>query len=99
MKTTRCAYVFAAALSLACASLPAAVAAPVPVAQAGSSGDVSPELTALREQGIALHDQAVEGDEELAGNAVAQLERYLRRLPDDGEARGLPRQRLRDDGA
>ena len=87
MKTTHRACVLAAALSLAVASLPAAVAPPAPAAHAGSAGDASPEFIALREQGIALHDRAVEGDEEAAEQAVAQLERYLRRFPDDGEAR------------
>ena len=88
MKPVRRAYcAFAAALSLAGASLPAAVAPPAPAAQAGSAAETPPEFAALREQGIALHDRALEGDEEAAGQAVAQLERYLRRFPDDGEAR------------
>ena len=48
---------------------------------------VSSEFTALREQGIALHDRALEGDEDAAEKAVEQLERYLDRFSKDGEAR------------
>ena len=87
MKPTCCAYVFAAALSLTGASLPAAVVPPAHAAEAGSAGEVSSEFTALREQGIALHDRALEGDEDAAEKAVEQLERYLDRFSKDGEAR------------
>ena len=87
MKPAHCAYVFAAALSLAGASLPAAVVPPAHAAEAGSAGETSPEFMALREQGIALHDRALEGDDEAAEKAVEQLERYLERFSKDGEAR------------
>ena len=86
MKPIHYTYVFAAALSLAIASLPAAVVPPAHAAEAGSAGD-APEFNALREQGIALHDRAIEGDEDAAEKAVEQLERYLDRFSKDGEAR------------
>ena len=87
MKPAHRAYVFAAALSLAGASLPAAVVAPAHAVEAGSAGEASPEFMALREQGIALHDRALEGDDEAAEKAVEQLERYLERFSKDGEVR------------
>ena len=79
----------AAAFSLAGVSTLALVVAPVPAraAEAGSAGEPPPELKALREEGIALHDAARDGDEEAAESAVETLERYLERLPMDGEAR------------
>ena len=87
MKSAHCAYVFAAALSLTIPSLPAAVVPPTQPAEAGPAGEVSPELLALREQAIALHDRAVEGDEGAAETAVSHLERYLERASTDWEAR------------
>ena len=87
MKPASRAYVFAVALSLAGASLPAAVVPPVHAAETGSAGEPSPEFAVLREQGIESHDQALEGDEEATGKAVDLLERYLKRFSNDGEAR------------
>lgn len=87
MKQACRAYAFTVVLSLAGAPLPLAVVAPALAAQAGSPGEPSPELEALREEGIALHDAAVEGDEDAADKAVEALRRYLERLPGDGEAR------------
>ena len=87
MKSTHCAYAFAAALSLAVPSLPAAVVPPTQPVEAGPAGEVSPEFLALREQAIALHDRAVEGDEGAAETAVSHLERYLDRVSTDWEAR------------
>lgn len=80
-------YLFAAALSLAGASLALAAAPAAHAAEAGAAGEVPPEFTALLEKGIALHDRANEGDEDAAEEAVEQLERYLERFPQDGEAR------------
>ena len=89
MTTAARTYLFAAALSLAGTSIPALVAPPAVAAEAtaGSAGEPSPELEALREEGIALHDKAREGDEDAAEKAVEALERYLARFPKDGEAR------------
>ena len=81
------AYAFAAAFLLAGAPLPAAVVPSAHAAEAGSTGESSPELERLREEGIALHDAAVEGDEDAAEKAAKALGRYLKRLPEDGEAR------------
>ena len=78
---------FAAALSLLCAPVPAAAAPPAPAPDAETTVEVPPEYAALREQAIALHDRAVEGDEDAAAQAVAQLERYLKGFADDSEAR------------
>ena len=77
----------AVALSLLCAPVPAAVDSAAPATEAESSVEVPPEYAALREQAIALHDRAVEGDEDSAEQAVARLERYLKRFADDSEAR------------
>ena len=80
----------AAALLLAGVSIPALVAAPAVAAEAASdsAGEPPPEFKALREEGIALHDAARDGDEEEAAeSAVEALERYLERFPKDGEAR------------
>ena len=87
MNPTLRAYLFAAALSPAGALLPAAAVQPVHAAESGSAGEPSPELEALREEGIALHDAALEGDEGAAEPAVEALEHYLKRFPGDGEAR------------
>ena len=81
------AYAFAAAFLLAGAPLPAAVVPAVHAAEAGSPDEPSPELERLRKEGIALHDAAVEGDEDAADEAVEALGRYLKRHPGDGEAR------------
>ena len=88
MKTIRCpyAFTFAFALSLAALPLPAAAVPSAHAAESESAGAASPETVALREQGIALHDRAVEGDEDAAEEAVAHLERYLDRVGKDGEA-------------
>ena len=87
MKPTHCAYVFAAALSLAgVPALPIVMLAAAPSAHA-AEGEPPPEFKALREEGIALHDAALEGDEGAAEPAVEALERYLKRFPGDGEAR------------
>ena len=76
MKRARYACAFAAvALSLAGAPSPA-----------GSPEGLSPEFRSLRERGIVLHDAAREGDRSAAGRAVEQLERYLDRFENDGEA-------------
>ena len=85
MKTIHHACVLAAALSLAAPLVSAAVVPPAHAAEAGSTGAASPQVMALREQGIALHDRAVEGDEDAAEKAVAHLERYLDRVSRDGE--------------
>ena len=77
----------AVALSLLCAPVPAAVDSPAPGTEAEASAAVPPEYAALREQAIALHYRAVEGDEDAAEQAVARLERYLERFAGDVEAR------------
>ena len=79
----------AAALSLVGVSIPALVVSPAPAyaAEADSAGEPPPEFKALREEGIALHDAARDGDEDAAESAVETLERYLKRFPQDGEAR------------
>ena len=87
MKPAHCAYVFAAALTLAIPSLPAAVVPPTQPAEAEPAGEAAPEFLALREQAIELHDRAVEGDEPAAETAVSHLERYLDRVSTDWEAR------------
>lgn len=87
MRTFRCACVFATALSMAAMPLPAAVVSSAHVAEPDSADTASPETVALRERGIALHDQAVKGDTGAAEEAVAHLERYLDRVLTDGEAR------------
>lgn len=76
----------AVVLSLACASLPAAVVPPVQATGAGSAGETPPEIMTLREQGIELHARAVEGEEGVAEQAASRLERYLDRVEEDGEA-------------
>lgn len=87
MKPTYRAYAFAAALSLAgVPALPIATLATAPSAHA-DQGEPPPEFKALREEGIALHDTAREGDEGTAERAVEALERYLERFPEDAEAR------------
>ena len=78
-------WLFAAALSLAGAQLAAAAA--TPAAQAGSPDEMPPEFSALRAQGIELHYEALEGDDDAAGEAVERLERFLERFPGDAEAR------------
>ena len=78
---------FVAALSLLCAPVPAAVVPPAPAGKAESTVEVPPEYAALREQAIALHRRAVDGDEDSASQAVERLERYLKRFADDSEAR------------
>ena len=87
MKSAHCTYVFAAALSLASALLPAVVVPIAHGAETTSAAEAPPEYTALRAQGIALHYRAVEGDEDAAERAVAQLERYLEQFAKDSEAR------------
>ena len=87
MKSVRRACPAALALWLLCVPVPAAAASSAPATEAESSLEVPPEYAALREQAIALHDRAVEGDEDSAEQAVAQLERYLKRLVADVEAR------------
>ena len=87
MKPAHRMYAFAAALALTGASLPAAVVPPAPATTTVPMTEVPAEYAALREQGIALHSRAVEGDEDAAGKAVTQLERYLERFSTDIEAR------------
>ena len=88
MKLTRSAYVLAAVvLSLAGEPSQAAAVPPMQATRAGSPEEPSPAFKALRERGIALHDEARDGDESAAGKAVEQLERYLDRFSNDGEAR------------
>ena len=87
MKTIHTRYALAVALSLACASLPAAVVPPVQATNAGSAGEASPEVMTLREQAIELHARAVEGEEGAAEQAASRLERYLDRVAHDAEAR------------
>ena len=87
MKPVRHAGAAAVALSLLCAPVPAAVDSSAPATKAESTVEVPPEYATLREQAIALHDGAVEGDEESAEQAVARFERYLKRFADDVEAR------------
>ena len=87
MKPVQHACAAAVALPLLCAPVPAAVDSAAPATEAESSVEVPPEYAALREQAIALHDRAVEGDEDSAEQAVARLERYLKRFADDAEAR------------
>ena len=79
---------FAAALSLAGASIPLlALLLAAPPAHAGEEEEPPPEFKTLREEGVALHDAARDGDGDAAGEAVETLERYLKRFPKDGEAR------------
>ena len=87
MKPTHRAYVFATALSLAgVPALPiAALAVASPAHAAGE--EPPPEFKQLREEGVALHDSAREGEENAAERAVDALERYLERFPEDAEAR------------
>ena len=87
MRTFRCACAFATALSLTAVALPAAVAPSAHAAKSESADTASPEIVVLREQGIALHDEAVKGDRGAAEEAVAHLERYLDRVSTDGAAR------------
>ena len=87
MKPVRHACVAAVALSLLCVPVPAAVDSSAPATEAASSVDVPPEYAALREQAIALHRRAIEGDEGSAEQAVAHLKRYLKRFAGDVEAR------------
>ena len=87
MKPAHRMYLFTVVLSLVGGSLPAAVAPPAHAVQAGSTAEPPPEFAALREQGIELHYEALEGDEDAAGKAVEQLERYLERFPNDAEVR------------
>ena len=77
----------ALALWLLCVPVPVAAAPSTPAADAESSLEVPPEYAALREQAIALHNRAVGGEEDSAEQAVAQLERYLKRFAGDVEAR------------
>ena len=80
-------YLLAAALSLAGVSvLLFASLLAAPPAHAAEE-EPPPELKALREEGIALHDAARDGEGDAAGAAVETLERYLKRFPQDGEAR------------
>ena len=80
-------YLLAAALSLAGVSvLLFASLLAAPPAHAAEE-EPPPELKALREEGIALHDAARDGEGDAAGAAVEALERYLKRFPQDGEAR------------
>ena len=85
MKPVRHACAAAFALSLLCAPVPAAVDSSAPATEAGSSAELPPEYAALREQAIALHHRAVEGEEGSAEQAVARLKRYLKRFADDAE--------------
>ena len=87
MKPVQHACAAAVALSLFCASAPAAVDSSTPATEAESNVHVPPEYAALREEGIALHQRAVEGDEGPAEQAVARLKRYLKRFAADVEAR------------
>ena len=87
MKPVQHACAAAAALSLLCAPVPAAVDSSAPATKTESSVEVPREYAALREQAIALHHRAVEGDEDSAEQAVARFERYLKRFADDVEAR------------
>ena len=87
MKHAPRAYAFAAAFLLAGALLPAVVVPSAYAAEAGSPDEPSPEFERLRKEGIALHDAAVEGDEDATEKAVKALQRYLKRFPKDGEAR------------
>ena len=77
----------AVALSLGGAPAPVADGPSMPAHRAGPPEGPSPEFRALRERGIALHDAARGGDRSAAGRAVEQLERYLDRFENDGEAR------------
>ena len=87
MKAVHPACMLAVALSIAGLLLPGHVVPPAHAAQAGSAGAASPQTRALREQGIALHHRAVDGEHDAAGKAVAHLERYLDRVSKDSEAR------------
>ena len=87
MKPVQRACPAALALWLLCVPVPAAAAPSAPATEAESSLEVPPEYAALREQAIALHHRAVEGEENSAEQAVAQLKRYLKRFADDVEAR------------
>ena len=86
MKTAVRTSPLAAALSLAGASallLFPLLAAPPALA---AEEEPPPEFRTLREEGIALHDAARDGDGDAAAEAVEALERYLERFPRDGEA-------------
>ena len=87
MKTIHRGYALAVALSLAGLVLPGAVVPATQAAGPGSDVAAPPESMALREQGITLHDRAVEGEGGAAGKAVAHLDRYLDEVSKDSEAR------------
>ena len=87
MKPVHRTHVFAAALALLGGSLEPAMVSGAYAADTEPAVEVSPESAALREEGIALHARAVEGDEDAAEQAVARLERYLERHSTDAEAR------------
>lgn len=80
-------YLLAAALSLAGASVPLLASLIAAPSAHAAEEEPPPEFKALREEGIALHDAARDGDGDAAGEAVETLERYLKRFPEDGEAR------------
>ena len=87
MKTFHRTHAFVVALSLAGLLLPGATVPEARAAGSDSTAAASPESKALREQGIALHGQAVKGEDDAAAQAVAHLERYLDLVSNDGEAR------------
>ncbi len=87
MNPIRLAGAAAVSLSLLCAPVPAAVDSSSPATAAASGVDLPPEYAALREQAIALHDRAAEGEKGIAEQAMTRFERYLERFADDAEAR------------
>ena len=63
-------------------SLP--VIAGAPLVHAGPADEEG--AAKLKEEGVALHGKAREGDETAAEGAVERLERYLAQVPEDGDA-------------
>ena len=55
-----------------------------PALLAGPGDEAAPAQ--LKEEAVALHGRAREGDEAAAAGAVERLERYLAQAPEDGEA-------------
>ena len=55
-----------------------------PALLAGPEDEAAPAQ--LKEEAVALHGRAREGDEAAAAGAVERLERYLAQAPEDGEA-------------
>lgn len=64
--------------------IPVHVLPGAPAVLAGPEEEAAPAR--LKEEAVALHGRAREGDAAAAGQAVERLERYLAQAPEDGEA-------------